>query len=170
MRLLTRTVATLSLFGLGVLAGSQMQSLQTEVKAQSDAAAAGADAPPSDEVKKQVLAANTALMAAKTALAGEQRYNIATKSLNVSMILAGGVDAVADLEAGRGVDPETFAALYAGDAKDEIAAELATDEQGRLTYKNKVVRMYPVSRLKALYRQRVGLVGAADEKSEPIAQ
>jgi hypothetical protein len=67
--------------------------------------------------------------------------------------LTGGGSAKTDLEAGRGVDPETFAALYAGKALPEIQPLLGSDEQGRVTYNNEVVRMYSKSRLqKALER------------------
>ena len=42
-----------------------------------------------------------------------QRYESATEGINYFALSVGGVDAIRDLEEGRGVDPETFAALYA---------------------------------------------------------
>ena len=70
------------------------------------------------------------------------------------------------------MDPETFAALYAAaydlkklNIKDESLADwidvnqLGYDAEGRLTYQNKVVRIYPVSRLKKLNAQRRVLIG-----------
>ena len=122
-------------------------------------AGAGADAAVSQEEAKAITDVFTAAQAAKAVLAGGGHYNLATKSLNVSAMVSGGVDAIADLEAGRGVDPETFAGLYANDANDEVAADLAKDEQGRLTYKGKVVRMYSVSKLKQVYQERLRYSG-----------
>ena len=58
---------------------------------------------------------------------------------------------------GRGVDPETFAGLYAGQAIAKFGKDLKTDERGRLTYKDKVVRMYSISRIKKLYSSRAKL-------------
>ena len=75
---------------------------------------------------------------------------------NSFLVSTGGGDAVADLESGRGVDPETFAALYADLATDEIAQHLAKDGEGRLTYKGKLVRIYPIARLKELFTKRSG--------------
>jgi len=84
---------------------------------------------------------------------------LATEGVNAFAVTTGGVDAMDDLEKGRGVDPETFAALYAGQANKEVADSLDHDDQGRLTYKNKVIRMYPVSRLKELFQERLRYAG-----------
>ncbi len=158
MRSLQKTALAAVLFGLGYLAGTaQTDSIET-VHAQG---AADANAP-SDAVTKEIGTVYTALQSAKDILSQEGRYVPATKTLNVSAIVAGGVDAVADLEAGRGVDPETFAALYADQASDDIRPEIATDEHGRLTYKGKVIRMYSVSRLKLMYQERLRFTGETD--------
>ena len=158
MRSLQKTALAAVLFGLGYLAGtSQTDSIQ-KVNAQG-ATAANA---PSDAVTKEISTVHTALQSAKDILSQEGRYVPATKTLNVSAIVAGGVDAVADLEAGRGVDPETFAALYADQASDDIRPEIGEDEHGRLTYKGKVIRMYSVSRLKQMYQERVRFTGETD--------
>src|SRR5690606_17445319 len=111
----------------------------------------------------KIQAALQALQAAREALEGEGHYVPATQGLNVFAITAGGVDAVQDLESGRGVDPETFAALYAGLATDEVAAKLGRDADQRLTYNNRLIRMYPISRLKKMYsiREAIQLEGAA---------
>ena len=66
----------------------------------------------------------------------------------------GGVNAERDLEEGRGVDPETFAALYAEMASPKIAQSLDYDELGRLRYKKNVIRIYSRDRLKQLFQQR----------------
>lgn len=121
----------------------------------------------SEDTEVKIKAAHDALTAAKDALVQEGRHREATRDLNAFGVLCGGVDAVADLEAGRGVDPETFAALYAGKATDEIADHLSKDEQGRLMYKNKVIRIYPISRLQATFAERLKLSGLADSPLAP---
>lgn len=119
----------------------------------------------SEEAKTKVKAANEALLSAMTTLQAEQLYNPAIKGINAFAVTVGGIDAIADLESGRGVDPETFAGLYAGDAVDEVAQHLGRDEEGRLTYKNRVVRLYPISRLKRMLAERARLAGTAPDES-----
>jgi hypothetical protein len=153
-----RSLMVLSVFGVGYMMGAGNSHLAT-VSAQGP----GGNAPGA-EATKAIADASAALMGAKTALAAESRYTPATKSLNASAIMSGGVDALADLESGRGVDPETFAALYADDAVDEVAVEIGKDEQGRLTYKGKVVRMYSVARLKQWYQERLRYSGEDAKK------
>ena len=136
------------------------------VRAQDGASA------PSDEATKKIVEANDKLKAAVDALKNESRYESVTKGVNSYAVLVGGLNAKEDLEAGHGVDPETFAALYAAayDLKklnvrdDSLAdwveiAQLDYDGEGRLTYGGKVVRIYPVSRLKKLRAQRLVLIG-----------
>ena len=101
-----------------------------------------------------------AIRNAADTLEGEGKYEPITVGLNSFLLLGGGGNAREDLESGRGVDPETFAALHAGYALPEIGDHLGYDEQGRLTYQNKVVRMYSVSRLRQLYEHRLSF---ADE-------
>jgi hypothetical protein len=121
----------------------------------------------SKEAQEKIKTAHEALVAAKEQLANENRYNPATEPeiLNVFGILSGGVDAVADLEGGRGVDPETFAALYADMAAGNLRADIEWDSQGRLTYKNKVIRMYPIAHLKQTFAIRRQLAGIEEEKT-----
>ena len=57
------------------------------------------------------------------------------------------------------MDPETFAALYAGLATVEIQEHIAKDSQGRVTYKGKVVQMYPIRRLTQLFKERLKYSG-----------
>ncbi len=116
----------------------------------------------SETVQEKTKAAIDAIDAAKEALEGEELYKSATTGMNVFAITCGGVDALKDLERGAGVDPETFAALYAGKAIDEIAEHIGQDDKGRLTYKSKVIRMYPRSRLKKMLEQRDELSGRED--------
>lgn len=155
MRKLTRSFAVLGLVALGYFLGANPAPV---VLAQ------GAGAQNVDPVDAAITKAQASLQELKTVLTDASRYAPATKTLNVSAMMAGGVDALAELEAGRGVDPETFAALYAGHAIDAVAPEIDKDEQGRLTYKGKVVRMYSISRLKQMYQERLKYSGNDDDK------
>lgn len=136
-------------FGAGV---SWQQAAVPRIAAQDEQFEA-----PSDDTVKKIVVAYDSLRAAMEGLKQEQKYVPATKSLNPYGVIVGGLDVVADLESGRGVDPYTFAALYAGDATDEIATHLTKDDEGRLMYKNRVIRMYPISRFKKLEGQRISL-------------
>jgi hypothetical protein len=119
------------------------------------------------DAQEKIKAAHDALLAAKEALANDNKYNPATEPdvLNVFGILTGGVDAVNDLESGRGVDPETFAALYADLAAGNLRADIERDSEGRLTYKNKVIRMYPIAVLKQRFALRRQLAGIEEEEA-----
>jgi hypothetical protein len=164
MKMYNRMAFGAGLLALGYFLGSL--SLFSAVRAQDG------DAGPSEDSAKKIVAANDALKAAIDQLKLESRYEVATKGINSYAVMVGGVNAKEDLESGRGVDPETFAALYAAaydikklNIKDESLADwvnvslLDYDVDGRLTYQNKVVRIYPVSRLKKLNTQRRVLIG-----------
>lgn len=84
---------------------------------------------------------------------------------NFFAISVGGIDAIQDLEEGRGVDPETLAGLYAGFAIPEVAKHLNTEllpgggtrivsADGRLRYKGTVVRLYSPEHLRTLFARR----------------
>src|SRR5258708_5032351 len=73
--------------------------------------------------------------------------------------MTGGGNWVAALKSVGGVDPETFAALYAGLASDTVIVDLGRDPDGKLTYKGRVVRMYPVSAIRAAYARRSDITG-----------
>ncbi|MEZ6132111.1 MAG: hypothetical protein R3C59_25910 [Planctomycetaceae bacterium] len=84
---------------------------------------------------------------------------------NYFALSVGGIDAMRDLVEGRGVDPETLGALYAGYAVPDVARELnmAPDENGRwkitspdgrLRYRGTVIRLYSPSRLRKLFERR----------------
>jgi hypothetical protein len=131
-----------------------------------------ADSLPSDDSTKKIVEANEKLKAAVEALKLESRYESATKGINSYAVLVGGLNVKEDLEQGHGVDPETFAALYTAafdlkklNARDDSLADwvdisqLDYDKEGRLTYGGKIVRIYPVSRLKKLRAQRLVLLG-----------
>lgn len=159
MRTIWKTVSIFSIFGLGFLAGTMQWSAQSTAVAQNN------DEGASEEVTKSITAAYSALQTVRSNLNQEGRYTPAAKMLNVTGVMAGGIDAMADLESGQGVDPETFGALYADMASDEVSIDLDTDENGRLTYKGKVIRMYSIERLKAFYRQRLKFAGDDEESA-----
>lgn len=81
----------------------------------------------------------------------------AFSGINYFAASVGGIDVEKDLEEGRGVDPETFAALYADRANAKIAEHLDYDEQGRLRYKKNVIRLYSRDRLKQVFNRRTQL-------------
>ena len=140
------------LFALGILVG------QSDVLRPEHAVAQTAD-DPSQEAVDKMKASLEALNGAMSVLQSEQRYTSAIRGVNAFAVTVGGVDALRDLEDGRGVDPETFAALYAGQASEEIRPHLGFDEDGQLTYKNKLVRMYSTGRLKKLFAERAKYAG-----------
>ena len=150
MRLASRGLVVLGLLVTGYLLGVSGESISDSVLGQDSVTQLTVETV--DKLKK----ANDALTAAMIALQQENVYNSATKGVNSFLVSTGGGDAVADLESGRGVDPETFAALYADLATDEVAQHLGKDDEGRLTYKGKLVRIYPIARLKELFTKRSG--------------
>lgn len=87
-------------------------------------------------------------------LIAEGRLNAATDGDNFFALSVGGIDAIRQLEEGRGVDPETFAALYAGRAIPDVSEHLTFDANGRLRYKGNIVRIYSRDRLKTMFRLR----------------
>lgn len=157
-----RIAGGLGLLLAGYVVGSVMPLIATTATAQQPAAPQLPDATVS-----RIREANDALKVAMEALKTDSLYVAATKSLNSLAVLGGGVNAIDDLEAGRGVDPVTFAGLYAGDAVDEVKDHLGFDAEGRVTYKNKVVRLYPISRLKKFYAQRMVVLGEIDADGAP---
>jgi hypothetical protein len=118
-----------------------------------------ADAGPSEETIDKIRQADTAVNSAMLALKNDGRYTSVIQDPNAFAIMAGGQDALADLESGRGVDPITFAALYADRANGDIKEDLSHDEEGRLLYKGKLVRMYSIGRLKQMYAVRAQILG-----------
>jgi hypothetical protein len=114
----------------------------------------------SDDTRTKIKAASDALKAAMEALEAEQRYKeSAIKGVNAFAVLSGGGSSLDDLKNNGGVDPETFAALYAGLASDRVVPDLGRDAEGKLTYKNRVVRMFPISRIRAAYARRAEITG-----------
>jgi hypothetical protein len=165
-----RTTATLTgslvLLTIGyALGASQILSpallLAQAGKGKAKAGADGSAAQPlTDESKTKIKAATDALKAAMESLQAENRYeDSAVKGINGFAVLTGGINSFRDLQSGGGVDPETFAALYAGLATDKVAVELGHDAEGKLTYRGRVVRMYPISAIRAAYARRSEVTG-----------
>jgi hypothetical protein len=161
MRTVVRCAVGLGLVGVGYVLGSVGVWPSRTAQAQLPQAG-GAQEPAglSKETAEKVKAAIDAVKAATTVLQEDGRYTPAVNGVNAFAATVGGVNALEDLETNRAVDPETFAALYAGQAVDEIAEHLGRDREGRLTYKDKVVRMYSLARIRELLAQRE-LIGAA---------
>lgn len=145
-------------FGWFLGAGGTLQPARLDAQAQP------ADAGLSEDASQKVKAAIDAAAAAAATLQAEQRHAPITTGTNAFAVLSGGVNAMEDLASDRGVDPETFAALYADLAIDEVKAKLAKDENGRLTYEGKVVKLYPISRLKKMFAEREKLLTSKGAK------
>ncbi|MES2789294.1 MAG: hypothetical protein V4719_06705 [Planctomycetota bacterium] len=180
MRKWSQWMAAFGFIGLGYALGVSGISGSVAVWAQNDAKDAAPVAPPvgasSEEAQKKITAAFEALKTAREALETESLYVSATKNLNAFGVLSGGFNAVEDLESGRGVDPETFAALYSDLATEEVKLKLSKDDKGRLVYNGKLIQMYPISRLRKTFDARNALSGEkpaaatgapAKEKAEP---
>jgi len=142
-----RSAAVAALFmGFGYLCGLGQVALPT-VTAQEDGKP--------DQATLKVNEAYKKLVDAKEALEAKGQYESITDGLNLFLILSGGGNAREDLESGRGVDPETFAGLYAGRALPELQPLLGVNEQGQVTYNNEVVRIYSKSRLQKVFAERL---------------
>lgn len=150
MRPIWKTVSVLGLLSLGYVLGATGAFGPKSLGAQG-----AAEGGPSAESLTKLKEAFAAIKNAAETLEQENLYVPATMTLNVFSVTAGGLNAIQDLEDGRGVDPETFAALYAGEAKPEVKEHLDYDETGRLTYKGKVVRIYPKQRMKKIFQSRL---------------
>ena len=157
MRPIWKTASVLGLLGLGYLLGASGTFASKPLGAQ----AAPAEGGPSEDSRKKLQDAFTAIKSAAETLEQENLYVPATTTLNVFSVMAGGLNAKQDLEDGRGVDPETFAALYAGEAIPDIKEHLDHDDKGSLTYKGKVVRIYPKQRIKKIFQERLRFMGGS---------
>lgn len=159
MSRVSQVAVGLLLITVGYVLGASQSFQSTRLHAQQ------ASGTPTEEAEDKIKRGVRQLVEAQSALEQENFMRPATKGLNAFAVSCGGVNALDDLEAGNGVDPETFAGLYAGMAKPDIAAQLGRDDQGRITYKNKIVRMYPVSRLKKMFATRLKYLGENQDDS-----
>jgi hypothetical protein len=137
------------MLGIGWLFGASGGFGFPQARAQ-DAAGSGL----SEDAENRIRAVNRALTEAVELLRAEGKYTAVTDEPNAYLILAGGGDARLDLEEGNGVDPETFAALYAGRAVAEINEKLGKDDEGRVTYNDKPVQMYSRRKLARMAAER----------------
>ena len=160
MRPIWKTASVLGLLGLGYVLGASGTFASKPLGAQGAPAEGG----PSEDSRKKLQDAFVAIKAAAESLEQENLYVPATTMLNVFSVMAGGLNAKQDLEDGRGVDPETFAALYAGEAIPDIKEHLDHDDQSRLTYKGKVVRIYNKQRIKKIFQERVRYMGGSTRR------
>jgi hypothetical protein len=144
-----------ALLMLGYLAGSS-GVMQFPQAAAQDEPAAG----PGKESEGKIRNVQIALQDAMEQLRQDGRYNAITSGVNSFLVLSGGGDALQDLESGNGVDPETFAGIYAGRALPEIQEQLGTDDEGRITYNNKPVTIYSRRRLERMFAERLRIKDA----------
>ena len=156
MQRFRHSLLLLTLLALGYFAGQSGVLAPRGLSAQK---AAVAPQGPSEDSVEKITSGFDAVKAAAASLKREGRYMAATSGINLFAVSVGGLDVKSDLEKGRGVDPETFAALYAGLATVEIQEHIAKDSQGRVTYKGKVVQMYPIRRLTQLFKERLKYSG-----------
>ena len=119
----------------------------------------------SDETAVKVQAAHEALKSAMDALQQDGKYEGLSEGPNAYLILSGGGNAMEDLSSGLGVDPESFAALYAKQVKPEVLDALTTDDQGRLLYNEQLVRLYSRTRLEKTFAERAKLSLLGNAKS-----
>jgi len=166
MRISVSLFGGAALLAVGYILGSSHVLSPALLLAQAGGAGESSGVGLQDETKTKIHVAADALKAAADALVDEGKYVPATKGVNAFAVFSGGVNAIQDLQSSAVVDPETFAGLYADLATDSIAVDLGHDAEGRLTYKNKVIRMYPLSRLRALYAIRADITG---EELLPVA-
>jgi hypothetical protein len=160
MRIFTRCCYGAGILAIGYVLGASGAFDATGLQAQPQPPA---DAGPSEETIDKIRDANNAINSAMLALKNDGRYTSVIQDPNAFAIMAGGQNALADLESGRGVDPITFAALYAERANGDIKESLSHDDEGRLLYKGKLVRMYSIGRLKQMYAVRAQILGEEEE-------
>lgn len=111
-----------------------------------------------EEIAHKVRIAQDALEEVQGVLETENLYVPAVDGLNPAAIMAGGLNALEDLNGEGGVDPFTFVGLYEGHAIDEVREFIERDpESDRLKYKDRIVRLYPLAKLKTLYHQELGV-------------
>ncbi|MEZ6055220.1 MAG: hypothetical protein R3C01_00820 [Planctomycetaceae bacterium] len=135
-----------ALLAVGYVAGRCDLLVLTKAQAQLEN-------PPSEDDEAKIFAVHRALRDAAEQLRQDNRYTTITEGVNPFLVLVGGGDAAADLASGNGVDPMTFAALYAGKVSPEFAEQMGTDEEGRVTYEGKPVQLYSKKRLVRAYAE-----------------
>ena len=156
-RLMPSAAIGLAGFALGVWCAAPLAVAPAQAPPKASESK-GPAADVSEANAERIMLATEALNTAQAALTQEGHYVAAIRGLNPYATLSGGVDAVTDLEEGRGVDPATFAGLHVGLAVDEVLPHLDTDAAGRLTYKGKLIRMYPPERMKKMNARQAAII------------
>ncbi|MCA9038821.1 MAG: hypothetical protein KDA65_00600 [Planctomycetaceae bacterium] len=141
-----KLVGVLALLAAGYALGIAHQSFLPEAQAQKKED----ERIPADSIIR-IRNSYATLADAQQDLVAAGTHEISLSIVNPLAVGAGGTRSLEDLERGTGVDPFTFGALYAGLANDSIRSEVTFDEQGRLMYRNKVVRLYSPQRMKELF-------------------
>jgi hypothetical protein len=160
MRGVARSLSCLGLLFAGYILGSLQFGRPSVLRAEPRSE------PLPNAIRDRLRETDRALSETMQLLQDEKRYVPAIQGLNAFATSSGGVDAVADLESGQGVDPETFAGLYAGQALAELSEHLGRDAEGHVTYKNKIVRIYSPTRLRQLFAARAEFAPAAAASSK----
>jgi hypothetical protein len=151
MRRIGQVLAVLGVFGSGYLLGSFHSGNASALQAVQQRT--GAESVSDDTLfayQRFVKGGNEL----SDSLAAESLNTLAVEGRNYFALSVGGVDAVRDLEENRGVDPETFGAIYADRATPEVTEHITTDSLGRKLYKGNIVRLYPRERLKEVFQRR----------------
>ena len=141
----------LAMLSVGYWCGSGALPMQASLTAQD------ADAGLSDDTATKIQAAHESLKSAMDALQQDGKYEGLSETPNSFLILSGGGNATEDLASGQGVDPESFAALYAGNVKPEVKDALTKDDQGRLLHNDQLVRLYSRTKLEQMFAERTKL-------------
>jgi hypothetical protein len=149
----------LAMWSCGYFIGSGDLPRVPALTAQEDAAGL------SQETSIKIQAAHEALKSAMEALQQDGKYEGLSETPNAYLVLSGGGNAKDDLNSGQGVDPETFAALYARQVNQDILDGLTVDDQGRLLHNDQLIRLYSKSRLERTFAERVKLSLAGNAKS-----
>lgn len=145
-----RTLAT----GVLLLVAGYSTGVLTTANSVTLQAQEGDDQPFGTDILRAYRLVNKSVRELNSLLLAGGQITTVTTGINFFGVSVGGVNAEQDLEEGRGVDPETFAALYADMATPKIAEHLDYDEQGRLRYKKNVIRIYSKERLRTLFNQK----------------
>ena len=155
------SVLARSLVAAGALSAAFLAGRYSDAAVPQPAAFAQQEEPLDDAVVVRIKEGFDALRRAQVALEQSGRYKPAANGVNSFVTLAGGYDVLNSLQNGRGVDPETYAALEAGFAPQTVLGDLGRDRSGRLTYKDQVVRLLPRETIRKLYLRRAEVLGEA---------
>lgn len=143
------------LFGGAMLAAGYLLGSMGLLQLPSAWAQPAGETQVSEDAQKKIRAVHLALQEAMEQLRQDGQYNTITDGINAFLVLSGGGDARHDLESGNGVDPETFAAIYAGKAMPDVAEQLGTNDEGQITYNDKPITIYSRRRLSRMFAERL---------------